>query len=156
MAKLTPLAENAWIIRAGDENSGMLFKTDEGYLFLGKNTRANYATLDDVKKRYGNIKIVERETDVSVSTLDGYPIKHAGEINKVADNPVTYVRGTTKTQFVAGYWGLLFKQGWTQAFCPKRDTVNEYEHVGPFKNRLEMLNHLSTLNTNANLKKLHE
>ena len=154
MAKILQLTENSWIFRAGDANSGILFKTDEGFMFMGPKTRTMYATLDDVKKKYGNIKIVEREEVIDTSTLNGYPVKHSGAITQVSENPPVYTKEGGKTEFVAGYWGLLFAQGWTQAFCPKKATIETYEHVGPFKNRLEMLNHLSTLNTNANLKKL--
>ncbi|MNK39736.1 hypothetical protein D3C87_583560 [compost metagenome] len=153
MAKILQLTENSWIFRAGDANSGILFKTDTGYLFMGPKTRSTYASLDEVKKKYGNIKVVEREETVDNSTLNGYPVKHP-VINKVSDMPPIYTKDNGKTEYVAGYWGLLFQQGWTQAFCPKKATIDAYESVGPFKNRLEMLNHLSTLNTNANLKKL--
>lgn len=153
MAKILQLTENSWIFRAGDANSGILFKTDTGYLFMGPKTRSTYASLDEVKKKYGNIKVIEREEAVDNSTLNGYPVKHA-VISKVSDMPPIYTKDNGKTEYVAGYWGLLFQQGWTQAFCPKKATIDTYESVGPFKNRLEMLNHLSTLNTNANLKKL--
>lgn len=153
MAKILQLTENSWIFRAGDSNSGILFKTDEGYMFMGPKTRTTYTSLDEVKKKYGNIKVVEREEVVDNSTLNGYPVKHS-VITKVSDMPPVYTKDNGKTEYVAGYWGLLFNQGWTQAFCPKKSTIDANESVGPFKNRLEMLNHLSTLNTNANLKKL--
>ncbi len=153
MAKILQLTENSWIFRAGDSNSGILFKTDEGYLFMAPKTRQTFATLDDVKKKYGNIKIVEREEVVDSSTLNGYPVKHTG-IKAVEGTQYAYTKDNGKTEYVAGYWGLLFQQGWTGAYCPKRATTTSYESVGPFKNRLEMLNHLSTLNTNSNLKKL--
>jgi hypothetical protein len=154
LAKILQLTENSWILRAGDLNSGLLFKTDEGYLFLGAKTKSTFETLDDVKKKFGNIKVVEREEIINNNTLNGYPVKHNGQITKVSDQPPVYTKEGGKTEFVAGYWGLLFQNGWTGAFCPKKSTVDSNENVGPFKNRLEMLNHLSTLNTNANLKKL--
>ena len=153
MAKILQLTENSWIFRAGDTNSGILFRTDEGYMFMSGTSRTHYATLDEVKKKYGNIKVVEREEIVDSSTLSGYPCKHTN-VNKISDNPPTYTVANGKTEYVAGYWGVLFQKGWTQGFCPKKATITQYESVGPFKNRLEMLNHLSTLNTNANLKKL--
>lgn len=153
MAKILQLTENSWIFRAGDSNSGILFKIDEGYLFMAQKTRQTFASLDDVKKKYGNIKIVEREEVVDNSTLNGYPVKHANT-KTVSEMPPVYTKDNGKTEYVAGYWGLLFPQGWTGAYCPKRATTTSYESIGPFKNRLEMLNHLSTLNTNANLKKI--
>jgi len=156
MAKILQLTENSWIFRAGDANSGILFKTLDGYMFLGPKTVSNYASLDDLKKKFGNIKLVERAQEISTNnTLNGYPVKHNGDIEQVEhDKFPVYVKAGTKTEFVAGYWGLLFQQGWTQAYCPKKQTIESYESVGPFKNRLEMINHLSTLNTNANLNKL--
>lgn len=153
MAKILQLTENSWIFRTGDSNSGILFKTDTGYMFMGPKTRTHYSDLEAVKKKYGNIKVVEREEVVDSTTLNGFPVKHA-PINKISETPPYYTKEGGKTQFAAGYWGLLFQNGWTGAFCPKVATIQTYETVGPFKNRLEMLNHLSTLNTNANLKKL--
>jgi hypothetical protein len=136
MAKILQLTDNSWVFRTTDSNSGLLFRTDEGYMFLGPKTRHTYASLEELEKKFG-----------------GYPTKHS-PVTQTQASPPTYVKDGGKTEFVAGYWGLLFAQGWTQAFCPKAATIQTYEHVGPFKNRLEMINHLSTLNTNANLKKL--
>lgn len=154
MAKIVPLTENSWIFRAGDANSGLLFKTDTGYMFMGQKTRTEYASLEEVRKKYGNIKVVERDETVDKDqTLNGYGVKHPN-FKRVSDMPPVYTKDNGKTEYVAGYWGLLFQQGWTQAYCPKKATIETYQSVGPFKNRLEMLNHLSTLNTNANLQKL--
>jgi hypothetical protein len=155
MAKLYELTELSWIIQAGDENIGILFKQDDGYLLLGTRIKNKYKDLEEIAKKYGSVQFVKRKVTNSTSTINGYPVKHPN-ITKVCENPPIYIKEGGKTEYVAGYWGLEFMNGWTATFCPKVSTIQSYEAVGPFKNRLEMLNHLSTLNTNNQLRKQNE
>ncbi len=144
MTKLMQLSPNSWLLRTLAGESGLLFKTDETYLYMSPTARAEFASYDDVQARFGKLKIEERVEEEEVSNIKGYPVKHQG-ITIVTEDPPHYTTGG-KVIFAAGYWGLKFTNGWTQAYCPKLDTTVSHESVGPFKNRLEMLNHLSTLN----------
>ena len=50
-----------------------------------------------------------------------------------------------KTIFVAGYYILKYDgMGWQHAFCPKLETLDKYEHRGPYPTEWDM---------NLNLKK---
>lgn len=150
MAKCLRLTDNSWIMRIGDTIGGLLFKRDETYLYMTPTSKSTYNSLDDIEARFGKLVFVERETQVKDTTLNGYPLKHF-DIEIVSENPPLYRKAGGKAEFAAGYWGLKFNQGWTQAFCPKKQTLDTNEHVGPFKNRLEMINHLNALNTRMNL-----
>lgn len=159
MAKLIKLTEKSWILKSGDSNNGILFDMgDQGYLVLNENKSTTYKSLDDVKKRYGSLSIAAKvkESTTKNATFKGYPTKHGDAIDCNHDTLPVYKKETGKVEYVAGYWGLLFSQGWTAAYCPKFETTKTYKSVGPFKNRLEMLNHLSSLNTNDNLAKIND
>jgi hypothetical protein len=153
MAKIVQLTTNSWLLRAGDAASGLLFRSPEGYLFLNPKTRLNFSTIEDVEAKFGTLKEIEREQEQTLLVLNNIPVKHADFV-AVPGTEYEYTKGNTKTVFAAGYWGLKFNQGWTQAFCPKKATLDSNEHVGPFKNRLEMLNHLTMLNNTENLRAL--
>lgn len=156
MSKLLTLTDNAWLIRAGESNSGLLFKLDDGtFSFLGPSSRSSFKSMDEVTKKFGRLKLIEREViEDANQTINGYPVKHRGFVAIENVSTPQYKRTSGNTIFVAGYWGIKFPQGWTQAYCPKITTLDGYESVGPFKNRLEMLNHLASLNNYEHLKKL--
>lgn len=150
MSKLVQLTTNSWLIRAGSASSGLLFRTKEDYLFLSPTGRMNFPDMAAVEKKFGKVEAITRVEEEEVSHIRGYPVKHQG-IEILSESPPLYNKGGTVV-YAAGYWGLRFTNGWTQAYCPKQKTLEEYDNVGPFSNRLEMLNHLSTLNTQNNLK----
>lgn len=150
MTKMMQLSPNSWLLRTKTGDTGLLFKQSGHYLFMNPETRKEFDDIESVEKRFGKLEEVERVEEEAVSNINGYPVKHQG-ITVVSEEPPHYTTGG-KVVFAAGYWGLKFTNGWTQAYCPKLDTTSAYESVGPFKNRLEMLNHLSTLNTADALK----
>jgi hypothetical protein len=150
MSKLLQLTENSWILRADFGTSGLLFKTDNAYLFLNPTTRLDFDDLTAVEKKFGKLKIEQRQDDEEVSSIKGYPVKHK-DITIQSEDPPLYTTGG-KMVFAAGYWGLKFPNGWTAAYCPKQKTTSEYESVGPFKNKLELLNQISMLNTQEQLR----
>lgn len=150
MGKILQLTNNSWLIRAGSGASGLLFKTEADYLFMSPTSRLTFDDLAAVEKKFGKLDTEHRVEEEEVANIRGYPVKHQG-ITVVSEDPALYTTGG-RVVFAAGYWGLKFTNGWTQAFCPKKRTLEEYESVGPFKNKLEMLNHLGNLNTAEALK----
>lgn len=145
MSKMFQLSPNSWFIRQASGAAGLLFKQVDGYLFMSPSSRREFADFAAVETVVGKLVLESRVDEEEVSNIAGFPVKHQG-ITVVGEDPPLYNVGG-KVVFAAGYWGLKFTNGWTQAYCPKKDTTEAYESVGPFKNRLEMLNHLSTLNT---------
>jgi hypothetical protein len=149
MSKMLQMTSNSWLIRATSGTSGLLFKTDEGYLFMSPSTRLEFTDYESVEKKFGKLSIEQRQDEDEVSQINGYPVKH-DHIVIQSEKPPLYTTGG-KVSFAAGYWGLKFPNGWTIAFCPKHKTTQDYESVGPFRNRMELSNHISMLNTQASL-----
>jgi hypothetical protein len=111
--------------------------------------------VDDVEKTYDSLDsacwdlsinlAVEEEDDNHTSKsvhedVLGYPVKFK------AYNPIWDIKRKlpvfTKTEksytlFAAGYYIVEFETGWTQAFCPKISTLEEYTFQGPFKDIIE-------------------
>lgn len=150
MSKMLQMTSNSWLIRASSGTSGILFKTDEGFLFMSPQSRIEFEDLDAVKKKFGKLELEQRQDEEEVSAISGFPVKHE-HIEITSESPPLYTTGG-KMIFAAGYWGLKFPNGWKVAFCPKQKTTQEYESVGPFKNKLELQNHISAIVTAENLK----
>lgn len=149
MSKMLHLTSNSWLIRATSGTSGLLFKTDEGYLFMSPTTRLEFEDYSAVEKKFGKLSLEQRQDEDEISHINGYPVKHEHIVIQ-SEKPPVYTTGARQL-FVAGYWGLKYPNGWTVAYCPKQKTTQDYESVGPFRNKLELSNHISMLNTQANL-----
>jgi hypothetical protein len=150
MIKLVQLTANSWLMRAGSQSSGLVFHQDGAYVYMSPTQKFTFPDLEALAGKFGKIKFEELNLDEEVSQIRGYPVKHQG-ITIQSEDPPLYTKGGA-TVFAAGYWGLKFTGGWTQAFCPKQETCEKYQSIGPFRNRLEMLNSLTTLNSADNLK----
>lgn len=150
MSKMLQLTSNSWLIRSTSGTSGVLFNTDEGYLFMSPTSRLEFEDLDAVKKKFGKLDIEQRQDEDEVSQIHGYPVKH-DHIVITSESPPLYTTGG-RMVMAAGYWGLKFPNGWKVAFCPKQSTTQEYTSVGPFRNKMELQNHISSLITAENLK----
>jgi len=149
MSKMLQLTSNSWLIRATSGTSGLLFKTDATYLFMSPSSRLEFDSYEAVEKKFGKLALEQRQDEDEVSNINGFPVKH-DHIVIQSEKPPLYTTGG-KIIFAAGYWGLKFPNGWTIAYCPKQKTTSDYESVGPFRNKLELSNHISMLNTQANL-----
>jgi hypothetical protein len=149
MSKMLQLTSNSWLIRANSGTSGLLFKVDPGYLFMSPTTRIEFEDYDAVVKKFGKLSLEQRQDEDEVSHIAGFPVKHE-HIVVQSEKPPLYTTGGRQV-FAAGYWGLKYPNGWTIAYCPKQKTTVDYESVGPFRNKLELSNHISMLNTQANL-----
>jgi hypothetical protein len=150
MSKMLQLTNNSWLIRTSTGSSGMLFKTGETYLFMSPSSRIEFETFEAVQKKFGKLVQEQRaEEDAEAGHINGFPVKHE-HIEVHSENPPLYTTGG-RVIFAGGYWGLKFPNGWTTAYCPKQKTTTDYESVGPFRNKLELLNHISMLNTQANI-----
>lgn len=147
--KLTQLTPHSWLMQVGSVYTGILHRSINEYTVLsnGNISRYNEKTL---KQKYGKITYNEVEEAKSISTINGYPVKH-DNINIVSEEPPLYTKNTSDIQFIAGYWCNRFKNGWNLVLCPKYSTVLENESSGPFKHRIEALNMITVLNNRSNL-----
>jgi hypothetical protein len=145
MPKIYQLTNNSWIIRAGVDDSGLLFKKLEGYLFLSATKRIEFNSMNDVSKRFGKLQEEIRENkDTQLSIISGFPVRH-DNITVISEDPPLYTKGTDLI-FAAGYWCEKCATGWNLSFCPKQKTTQKPDVIGPFKNRLEAMNKMNSLN----------
>lgn len=107
-------------------------------------------------RRYTDVKTLEEELEVNLGTsaieaaaamtndtVDGFPTEWNTVYNKLDKEvhptlPVFTKSEKSKSYHSAGYYGVRFPNGWTQSFCPRVNTLNSYEFVGPYKTEMEM------------------
>ena len=103
MPKIYQLTNNSWILRAGVDDSGLLFKNSEGYLFLNTTKRIVFKSMDEINKRFGKLQEEIRDNkDTKLSSIAGFPVRH-DNITVVSEDPALYTKGTDLV-FAAGYW----------------------------------------------------
>lgn len=115
-----------------------------------------YPNLEDLQKQQAwTITFVSKpqEAEKTVCEIDHLPIKHSDPQNIQREHVISYTKqSTSSVRFAAGYWGLKFN-AWQGSFCPKLQTLDEYEHVGPFQTKLEMNTILAKKNNELNKQK---
>lgn len=144
------ITDDSWLVIQGGVTVSLVHKKDNKFVLLTSDTSMEYDTMEELKSQFGGKlrDIVASETDDSdgdvISDIDGYPVKHKNTTTiRGGDSPL-YMRG--KTPHVAGYWCIKFSKRWVPSFCPLQKTAEQYESMGPFKTRFEMMANLATLN----------
>lgn len=147
MAKITQLTQHSWLIRNNTnlDYTGLLFLQNQKYIFMSPTKRFEFDDMDAVAKKFGKLKEDTKSAPSEKSAINGFPVKHEN-FALVSEDPPLYTKGFGKTEYLAGYCGIKYDKGWTLALCPKYATCKEYGYCGPFRNRLEALNHISALN----------
>jgi|TARA_B100001105_G_scaffold97539_1_gene77715 hypothetical protein len=137
------IKEKYWIVEGQYGKVGTLRKIDEGhYEFFDQNS--NTTELLDSLKSFKSVNTAEISGDLQV--YKGLPT-NTSILYPVEDDelPLFKKAENGKTIFVAGYYILKYEgMGWQHAFCPKLETINKYEHRGPYFTEWDM---------NINLKK---
>lgn len=146
--KLKPVTDTSWILLQNGQRLAMIIADETGYKAIGTIPIKHFSSLEDMAiKLDGHIEIEEPEkaSELEISEVAGFPIKHPSAFDIVIDKYPSYSKTIKSTnRFAAGYYGILFNYGWVSSYCPKVTTLNENEWIGPFRTRLEMLNALST------------
>lgn len=147
---MRPLTSASWILSKDGDRIGLVSDLKDKIVIVGKIDKKEYKDLDDLKKTLGNlhIDIVTKIKSVAMSNeIDGYPVKHLAYFN-VEKNPVpNYTKlEHSNLRYAAGYYALKFSYAWTPSFCPKLETLSEYDYIGPLTTKLEMQHQISTKN----------
>jgi len=142
-----PLTEISWIVSHGGNRLGMAYKKqDDTYQLLGfkglsKNT---FGSIEDLEQNLNGEIVFEEMINDSLLTdevgdIEGYPIKHDACFDIISGAQPSYrKKESSGIRFAAGYYALLFNTGWVGSLCPKVVTLQQNQHLGPFKNKLEM------------------
>jgi len=86
-------------------------------------------------------KIESVEYGKDLDEVEGYPSKHRAYNKSMDDKNIPIYTKTEKSKvlYAAGYYGLAFPgAGWKNAYCVKRETLDNYEYIGPFKTKTQL------------------
>ena len=131
------IKEKYWIVEGQFGKVGTLRKIDDGhYEFFDQNS--NTTELLDSLKSFKSVNITEIPS--TLQEYKGLPT-NTSILYPVEDDelPLFKKAKNGKTIFVAGYYILKYDgMGWQHAFCPKLETINKYEHRGPYFTEWDM------------------
>ncbi len=149
--KAMELTDISWLLIDDHETyQGILIRRADKYEILSKEIHEFYEDYDKVVEKYGKIKFKKRPTNKTELFLAGYPVD-VDEAFQIDEEGLSYTKTeNSKIKFAPGYWGLLFSNCYVAAFCPKYSTINKYESLGPFKDRLIMQSELLMANKKLN------
>ena len=131
------IKEKYWIVEGQFGKVGTLRKIDDGhYEFFDQNS--NTTELLDSLKSFKSVNTAEIPS--TLQEYKGLPT-NTSILYPVEDDelPLFKKAKNGKTIFVAGYYILKYDgMGWQHAFCPKLETINKYEHRGPYFTEWDM------------------
>lgn len=139
-----------WIVEDAGIKLGIIRKTKSSdFEVIIKEEGQEVLSLNALTSRFGS-KILESrqvkklesvEYGKDIDEVEGYPSKHRA-YNKSTDDksiPIYTKTETSKVLYAAGYYGLSFPgAGWKNAYCVKRETLDNYEYIGPFKTKTHL------------------
>lgn len=94
-------------------------------------------------------KIESVEYGKDIDDVEGYPSKHRAYNKSLDDKNIPIYTKTEKSKvlYAAGYYGLSFPgAGWKNAYCVKRETLDNYEYIGPFKTKTQLEAEINRIN----------
>jgi len=94
-------------------------------------------------------KIESVEYGKDIDNVEGYPSKHRAYNKSMDDKNIPIYTKTEKSKvlYAAGYYGLAFPgAGWKNAYCVKRETLDNYEYIGPFKTKTQLEAEINRIN----------
>ena len=94
-------------------------------------------------------KIESVEYGKDIDEVEGYPSKHRAYNKSMDDKNIPIYTKTEKSKvlYAAGYYGLAFPgAGWKNAYCVKRETLDNYEYIGPFKTKTQLEAEINRIN----------
>jgi hypothetical protein len=143
--ELREMTPTSWILQHNGVRIAVITVSGDGLTAIGRLERKAFKDIEDLARFIGSkVEIVQQVEDDQgdvLGDIDGYPVKHANIETVGGSELPLYRKG--KVQHSAGYYGIKFKNGWVSSYCPKHTTLSDNEFIGPFRNRLEMLNSIS-------------
>lgn len=141
---LRVLTDNSWLAWQGDTRQALVVQTADKLLWVTAQGAREFQDQNHLEQAM-NIELEvlepqqEQVQDLEQQIVQGFPVKHWPVFNVSTTTPITYTKtATSKTAYAAGYWAFLFAAGWTGSWCPKLQTLQDYQHIGPFTSKLEM------------------
>jgi len=131
------IKDKFWIVESKGSKIGTLKSASSGYVF--------YNNVDGSEVEYSdlsNFTIEEKITRTYINdTVYGYSAntEQAHDISLQDTVPIFKKTATSTQHFAAGYYGIKFPRlGWSDAFCPRLNTLETYQFIGPFKSQTDV------------------
>ena len=146
MLQAIPIVNNKfWIIERNGQKVGTL-RLGKEYILTVQDKYARYPDLNSLLEKldinFDQAKQLENKSKSKEFDVHGFPCK-TKPYNDIFDlkRKLPLYTKTEKSQsfYCAGYYGIHFDNGWVRAYCPKLITLSRNEFIGPFKDKLEML-----------------
>jgi hypothetical protein len=146
-----------WIVEDAGIKLGLIRKTESSdFEVIIREDGFETLSLDALTSRFGSkileskqVKKIESvEYGKDIDEVEGYPSKHRA-YNKSKDDkgiPVYTKTEKSKVIYAAGYYGLHFTGVWRNAYCVKRETLDTYEYIGPFKTKTQLEAEIARIN----------
>tara|TARA_R110000868_G_scaffold9620_6_gene47575 strand:- start:9780 stop:10256 length:477 start_codon:yes stop_codon:yes gene_type:complete len=141
---LRVLTDNSWLAWHGDNRQALVVQTAEQLLWVTTQGAQEFQDQEHLQKTLNiELEVLELQETLEIAQdlqkVQGFPVKHWPVFNINTEPYVTYTKSaTSKVSYAAGYWAFLFAAGWTGSWCPKLQTLQDYQHIGPFTSKLEM------------------
>lgn len=124
---------------------GLATKKETGYVLIQDQSKI-FVSLDEIAEHFEetlNDNEDDKVPEVVINEIKGYPIKHKEVYIVESDDPDTNLHAYRSKQdgkvvHVAGYFGVKFSNGYVKKFCPRIETLLEYEYIGPYKDKFDM------------------
>ncbi len=143
MIKATQLTEKSWLLTKKRTRVGIMRREEESYSIMGGPFSGKYDDFETLEKKTNetfNFEEKKIKEELEPVFLEGYPVKvdEVFDVNTECGYPTYTKRIGSSDIYAAGYWCINFKENWHGHYCPRNKTLNENEHIGPLKTKLEM------------------
>jgi len=147
-----------WIVEDAGIKLGLIRRTESSDFEVIMQDSMDIETLplNALTSKYGSKILESKQVKKNVSVeygkdideVESYPTKHIA-FNKGLDEkniPIYTKTEKSKVIYAAGYYGLHFTGVWRNAYCVKRDTLDTYEYIGPFKTKTQLEAEIARIN----------
>lgn len=149
--KIKPISKSSWILlNVYNEQIGIL-SFNGTYNLIHNKEKHLFENKEDLNEFLGcdvfeNI-LETKEVKFEPKIIKGYPIDLDSAIEVEDQSLPLYTKNDkSKIVYAAGYYCIEYTSIWSQAYCPKLETLNKYRYHGPFKDKIEMRLKLNNLN----------
>jgi hypothetical protein len=133
------IKEKFWILESNGTRVGMMNFNDGNYNVTINKKDVILHSAEELRSY--KIEFTSRDfTHGGQMTVMGYPTdkEDVYNVESISGYPCFTKKSTSKSVHAAGWYGVKFKNGWIQSFCPRLSTVETYESVGPYKSQVDL------------------
>lgn len=136
------ITDKFWILHKLGERVGTI-RLNENKYEVSENSEVKILSLDELKEHFNHdILVQSKKVNINTNvTVFDYPTEYTEVFNsEMKDHlPVFTKTKNSKVFHSAGYYGIRFPKGWVTSYCPKLQTLEGNQYIGPYKSEQDML-----------------